>query len=138
MRVLFVSSLCSTPMLPHGSPGNARIMRAMRALTPCRMIIPIHYFPRFLGRWVPKVRKAVSVPSVEIDSEGTELLHPRTMHIPTVGGTVAGALYAASVLPLVRREIESFKPDVLLSAFAYPDGLATVALGSLLGKPTVV
>jgi glycosyltransferase involved in cell wall biosynthesis len=138
MRVLFISSLCSTPLLPHGSPGNARIMRAMRALTPCRMIIPVHYYPRVLGRWVPKVRKSSDVPAVEIDGEGTELLHPRTLHIPTVGKTVSGALYTASLLPLVRREIESFKPDVLLSAFAYPDGTATVALGALLGKPTVV
>src|SRR2546430_2386971 len=77
MRILFVSSLCSTPLLPHGSPGNARIMRAMRALTPCRMIIPVHYYPRVLGRWSPKIRKAAGVPSVEIDPEGTELLHPR-------------------------------------------------------------
>jgi teichuronic acid biosynthesis glycosyltransferase TuaC len=138
MRVLFISSLCSTPLLPHGSPGNARIMRAMRALTPCRMIIPVRYYPSVLGRWSPKVRKAAGVPSVEIDGEGNETLHPRMLHIPTVGRTVAGALYATSLLPLVRRELETFKPDVLLSAFAYPDGTATVALGELLGKPSVV
>lgn len=138
MRVLFISSLCSTPLLPHGSPGNARILRAMRKLAPCRMVIPVRYYPRFLGRWYPKVYKTADVPAVEVDGEGTELLHPRALNIPSVGRTVAGALYAGSLLPLMRREIETFKPDVLLSAFAYPDGTATVALGALFGKPCVV
>jgi teichuronic acid biosynthesis glycosyltransferase TuaC len=137
-RILFVSSLCSTPLLPNRSPGNARILRALRRLVPCRMIIPVRYYPKLAARLKPALQSLIDVPRVEVDDEGTELLHPRMVHLPTVGRSLYGALYAASLYATIRAEIARFRPDVLLSAFAYPDGTAMVALGERFGLPVVV
>jgi glycosyltransferase involved in cell wall biosynthesis len=138
LRILFVSSLCSTPLLPNRSPGNARILRALRRLTPCRMIVPVRYYPAVAARFKPSLRPLIDVPRVEVDGEGDEILHPRMVHIPAVGRSLYGGLYAASLYATVRAEIAHFRPDVLLSAFAYPDGTAMVALGERFGLPVVV
>jgi glycosyltransferase involved in cell wall biosynthesis len=138
MRILFLSSLCSTALLPHRSPGNARILRALRNLAECRAIIPLPWHPGWLARLAPQWRATNSVPRVERDSDGSLIMHPRTLHVPRVGRFLYGALYAASVAPVVRREVARFRPDVILSAWAYPDGTAAVALGRALGVPVVV
>jgi teichuronic acid biosynthesis glycosyltransferase TuaC len=138
VKVLFVSSLCSTPLLPDRSPGNARVLRALRRLVPCRMIVPVRYYPSFAGRLRPALRPLIEVPRVERDGEGTEILHPRVVHVPAVGRSLYGGLYAASLYATLRAEVQRFGPDVLLSAFAYPDGAAMVALGAMLGLPVVI
>jgi teichuronic acid biosynthesis glycosyltransferase TuaC len=138
VKILFVSSLCSTPLLPNRSPGNARILRALRRLVPCRMIVPVRYYPAAAARLRPALRPLIEVPRIERDGEGTEVLHPRIVHIPAVGRSLYGGLYAASLYATVRAEVARFAPDVLLSAFAYPDGTAMVALGAMLGLPVVI
>jgi glycosyltransferase involved in cell wall biosynthesis len=47
------------------------------------------------------------------------------------------ALYTASLYWPLRREIRRFQPDVLLSAWAYPDGTAAAAFGQIFDLPTV-
>ena len=138
MRILFLSSLCSTPLLPHRSPGNARILRALRTLAECRTIVPLPWQPGWLGRWAPHWHTLNAVPAVERDQDGALVLHPRTLHVPRMGRFLYGALYAASVARVVREEVMRFRPDVILSACAYPDGTAAVALGRSLGVPVVV
>jgi teichuronic acid biosynthesis glycosyltransferase TuaC len=138
VKILFVSSLCSTPLLPNQSPGNARILRALRRLAPCRMIVPVRYYPSVAARVRPALRPLIEVPRLERDGEGTEVLHPRVVHVPAVGRSLYGGLYAASLYATVRAEVARFAPDVLLSAFAYPDGTAMVALGAMLGLPVVI
>lgn len=138
MRILFLSSLCSTPLLPHRSPGNARILRALRGVADCRTIIPLPWRPNWLARLTPQWRATSSIPAMERDADGALVLHPRTLYVPRVGRTLYGALYAASLARVVRKEVARFQPDVILSAWAYPDGTAAVALGRALGVPVVV
>ena len=112
-------------------------MRALRRLMPCRMIVPVRYYPAVAAA-SPRASSLIDVPRIEGDGEGTEVLHPRMVHIPAVGRSLYGGLYAASLYTTVRAEVQRFKPDVLLSAFAYPDGTAMVALGAMLGLPVVI
>ena len=127
MKLLFLSSLCSTPLLPNLSPGNARILRALRGLADCRVIIPVPLFPA-----------RNDIPSVEIGLDGSPILHPRTFHIPGVARFLNAVFYTMSVAPLVHAEVARFRPDVILAPWAFPDGTAAVALGKATGVPVVV
>jgi glycosyltransferase involved in cell wall biosynthesis len=130
MKILFLSSLCSTPILPNLSPGNARILRALRAIADCRVIIPVPLFPG-QGR-------RSEIPAMEADYDGSPIFHPRTFHIPGFARFLNAVFYALSVAPMVHAEVASFRPDVILAPWVFPDGTAAVALGQATGVPVVV
>lgn len=139
MRILFLSSLYSTPLAPGRGIANARILHAMRAHADIRVMAPLPWYPRLLARRVDALRAVAAMPRQERDVDGASIVqHPRHLHLPRIGGPLQAGLYAASVLAPLRAEVQRFRPDVLLSAWAYPDGTAAVALGALLGLPTVV
>ena len=137
MRILFLSSLYSTPRAPKQGIPNARILHAMRAHADIRVLAPLPWYPRSLARRVPALRDLAELPEREPDDDGSPVRHPRWLHVPRAGVLQAG-LYAASLWAPVREDVVRFRPDVLLSVWAYPDGTAATALGKLLGLPTVV
>jgi glycosyltransferase involved in cell wall biosynthesis len=132
MKILFLSSLCSTPLLPNLSPGNARILRALRAIADCRVIIPVPMFPTRLAGL------AGEIPAVEVDQDGSLIFHPRTFHIPGVARFLNAAFYVMSVASMVRAQVERFRPDIVLAPWVFPDGTAAVTLGQMVGVPVVV
>jgi teichuronic acid biosynthesis glycosyltransferase TuaC len=139
MRILFLSSLYSTPALPDRSPGNTRILQAMRAYAEISVMAPVPYYPAALVRKRPALRALAEAPLSEVVGEDSPpVLHPRTLHVPFRGRRFYAGLFAASVFVPLAREARRFRPDVLLSAWAYPDGTAAVLLARLLGLPSVV
>ena len=78
-----------------------------------------------------------AIPAREV-IDGISVEHPR---FPTIPGLPAlnAALIAGAVAPgLLRRRARGERWDVLLAAYAYPDGCAGVLLGEALGLPVVV
>ena len=138
MRILFLSSLYRSPLQPQRSIGNARILRAMRAHAEVRVMVPLPWYPSVVAQRYPDLRAIVDVPEIEADEDGSEILHPRTLHLPRVGRPLYAVLYGASMLAPIRAEVRRWKPDALLSAWAYPDGTAAVALGKIFNLPTAV
>ena len=137
MRVLFLSGLYSTPMAPSMGVCNARVLHAMREYADIRVMAPLPWYPGPVVRRNPALRAVAELPSVQRDDDGSIVRHPRRLHVPRFYALHA-ALYAASVLVPVAAEIKRFRPDVLFSAWAYPDGTAATMLGKLFGLPTVV
>lgn len=138
MRILFLSSLYSTPLAPERGIPNARILHAMRAHAEIRVVAPVPWYPPVLARRRPAARALATLPEHEPDDDGSPVWHPRWLHLPRIDRVLQAGLYGASVLGPLREAVARFRPDVLLSAWAYPDGTAASALGKLLGLPTVV
>src|SRR5262249_49337345 len=67
---------------------------------------------------------------------GLAVSHPRTLFIPRLALAAWGPLYAASIAPLLAPYRD--KVDVVLGAWAYPDGFAAVIAARLLRVPCVV
>lgn len=135
-RILFLSSLFSTPCLPERGVGNARIVGAMQRHAPVRILAPLPWYPApFVSAW-PRLREIAAAPTEEL-VDGARVQHPRYAHLPRVGRSLYAALYAASMLTPLRRAVAEYRPDVILTAWAYPDGTAVAALGLVLGLPTV-
>jgi len=98
MRILFLTSLYSTPAQPSRSPPNARIVHAMKRHARVRVVAPLPYYPAALARGRRDIEEIVNVPSAELDIDGEEVLHPRYAHIPKLGRALYPSLYAASLL----------------------------------------
>jgi glycosyltransferase involved in cell wall biosynthesis len=70
--------------------------------------------------------------------DGIEVSYPRFLVIPKVARFLHGWEYFYSIRRAVKREIQDFRPDVILAYFAYPYGFAAVQFGRMLGLPVVI
>ena len=121
---------------PLSAPFNRQQIAALGRRCAVEVLAPIPWFPGagFLSRW-SGAGKLTGVPKTET-IDGLEVAHPRTPYLPRFGHVASAALYGAAVYPEIRKGQGAF--DVLLGTWAYPDGVAAVALGSALRVPTVV
>ena len=136
MRVLIVTQQFPNSRDPLNSPFNRQQFAALARRCEIEVLASIPWFPgaRLFARWSAAGR-LVGVPRHERIA-GLPVAHPRYVHLPRLGHAVAGALYAASLAGAALRR--RGRCDVLLSSFAFPDGVAAVALAKLLGVPAVI
>lgn len=134
MRVVVLTRLYPNALEPLWSPFNKQQFSALARLCDVEVLGVIPWFP---GARLAGERSAAGrlgeVPARE-RIDGVDVAHPRYLFVPKLPGASA-ALYAASLLPSV---LKRRRADVLLGAWAYPDGAATVMLAELLGLPSVV
>lgn len=138
MRILFVSSLYSTPLLPERGIGNARIVRALRAHADIRVISPVPWYPTIAVQRFPALRALAHVPRGELGGDGEAVEHPRVFHVPVAGRALAALFHAASLHVSFTKAVRDFRPEAVVVAPAYPDAAAVVALTSRSRLPTVV
>jgi teichuronic acid biosynthesis glycosyltransferase TuaC len=99
------------------------------------VISPVPYFPRWLriNRW----NKARALPSQERVGDLT-VYRPRYFHLPKIFMPFHGvSMFFGCLLQGLKLNREK-KIDCIDAHFVYPDGLAAVLLGKVLGKPVTV
>jgi teichuronic acid biosynthesis glycosyltransferase TuaC len=135
VRVLAITNLFPNAIDPLWSPFNRQQFAALGRLCEVEVLGTIPWFPG-ATRFMKKSRAArmAAAPSHET-IDGLEVEHPRVLYAPKLPG-LSGALYAASLLPKVMRQ--RGRVDVILGAWAYPDGIGAILLGELLRVPVVV
>jgi glycosyltransferase involved in cell wall biosynthesis len=133
MRVLLITKIFPNAVHPDEAPYNRRQFAALSRYCDVQVLATIPWFPgmRRLSKWPV----GAEAPREEV-MDGLPVRHPRTLYVPRVAPALNGPLYAASVLPEVVRL--GARPDVIVGAFAYPDGHAAVCLGRLLRLPVVI
>jgi teichuronic acid biosynthesis glycosyltransferase TuaC len=136
MRVLVMTKIFPNAAEPLSAPFNRQQIAALGRRCAVEVLAPIPWFPgaRLFSRWSAAGRLGAVPRTDRID--GLEVVHPRTPYLPRFGHVLSAALYGAALYPAVRRRRGAF--DVLLGTWAYPDGVAAVALGNAMGLPTVV
>lgn len=135
MRVLAVTNLFPNSRRPLFSPYNRQQFAALGELCQVDVLATIPWFPgaRLLGKWTVSGRMD-DVPEAE-EIDGLWVQHPRTLYVPRLPA-LSPVLLAGSLLPVVLPY--RGKVDVILGAWAYPDGCAAVALARILGVPAVI
>lgn len=136
LRVLVVTKIFPNAEEPLSSPFNRQQFAALGRRCDVEVLATIPWFPgaRIFRRWSAAGR-LTGVPARDV-IDCLAVRHPRFLFLPRVGHALAGALYAASLAPLVLASYRSV--DVVLGSWAYPDGVAAVALAAMLGVPSVV
>lgn len=102
-----------------------------------RVIAPVPWFPSRHERFGDWARHAQAERTEHRD--GLEVHHPRYLLPPRVGMIVApAALFAASAGMVRRLRADGTGFDLIDGHYVYPDGVAAVALGRLVGRPVVL
>jgi glycosyltransferase involved in cell wall biosynthesis len=139
MRVLIMTKLFPNRAQPGWAPFNRQQFAALSRLPGVQIVDVLATIPWFPGVGLLKGRSLAAglldVPATDTIA-GLPVRHPRTLYLPRIGHAVAGTLHAASLLPRCLRY--RGQVDVLLAAWAYPDGCAAVSLGRALNVPVVV
>ncbi|WP_428261898.1 glycosyltransferase family 4 protein [Haliangium sp.] len=135
MRVLALTSLFPNSQRPLLSPYNRQQFAALGEMCELEVVGPVPWFPgaRLFSRYTVSARMHLVPPVEEIG--GMRVRHPRYLHLPRAIA-LSPLLFGGSLA----REVLRYRGrvDVLLSAWAYPDGCAAIALAQALGVPCVV
>jgi glycosyltransferase involved in cell wall biosynthesis len=136
LRVLAITSIFPNALDPSDAPYNGRQFGELGKLCDVEVLALVPWFPgvRLLGENL-RAAKLASLP-FEWHHAGLPVRHPRVLYVPRVGRQLSGLLYTASLLPEALRRRR--RVDIVLGAFAYPDGWAAVALARAMGVPAVV
>src|ERR1043165_2169176 len=136
MRVLVMTKIFPNAAEPLSAPFNRQQIAALGRRCDVEVLAPIPWFPaaRMFSRWSGAGR-LTDVPDHETIDD-LPVTHPRTPYLPRFGHVLSAVLYGAALYPAVRRRRGAF--DVLLGTWAYPDGVAAVALGRAMKLPTVI
>lgn len=133
LRVLLVTKIFPNAIHPDEAPYNRRQFAALSRYCDVQVLATIPWFP--MASKLTKWPVGTDAPREEV-IDGLPVRHPRFLYMPKIAPILNGPLYAASMLGEVLRLTP--RPDVIVGAFAYPDGFAAVCLGRLLGVPAVV
>ena len=139
MKLLTFSSLFPNAVRPnHGIFVETRLRYLLASgKAESRVVAPVPWFP-FKNERFGDYAAFAQVPDEEV-RYGIQVQHPRYVLIPKVGMTLAPALMAAAVKPVIGRIIdEGYDFDVLDAHYFYPDGVAAVKLGKYFNKPVTV
>jgi teichuronic acid biosynthesis glycosyltransferase TuaC len=136
LRVLAITKIFPNAAEPLSAPFNRQQFAALAKRCRLEVMGTIPWYPGagLLARW-SSAGKLARVPRRET-IDGVEVTHPRTLFLPRLAHSTWGPLYAASIAPHLARY--RGKVDVVLGAWAYPDGFASVIAARLLGVPCVI
>ncbi len=122
----------------HGVFVENRLRHLIGAgLARARVLAPVPWFPsraKVFGAWA----RHAAAPSHEI-RHGITVDHPRFVAIPRVGMRIApDLLYRAARPALAAMLAAGHQVDAIDAHYAYPDGVAAIALGRHFGLPVVI
>ncbi len=134
MRVLGLTHLYPNPLNPHLATFNRHLFRALGVRNAVRVIAPIP--------WTGEVRARRKGATLSTDRcaelDGLAVDHPRFYFPPKILQWTYGPLFVRSVQRVFRQRVTEFRPDLVYSTWAYPDGWAAVRLARRAGLPVVI
>lgn len=132
MRILVSTGLFPNRLNPQRGIYILRQAVALRRYAQIRVIAPVPYVPAWMswGQYGGLSR----IPSRD-RIEDIDVSYPRYFVVPKLLRFHHGVLVAASMLPCFRRVVREFRPDAVITFFAYPYGYATVHLARMFGLP---
>ena len=133
MRILTLSTVFPNVRQPAFGVFVAERMRRVARHCDVSVVAPVPWFPG--NGWIRPHWSGV--PATE-GEEGFRVYHPRVLCVPRYAKWTDGALYAASLLPILARLRRRFPFDLIDAHFVYPDGLAAALLGAVFRVPVVI
>ena len=133
MRILAFTQLYPTPLQQALSPFNRQQFAELARMHELRVIRPIPWQIAMMQRLRGQALE------VQPPTNGSiKVQYPTYYYFPRFRTDLFGPCLESSVRRSVERTIESYRPDVLLTSWAHPDGWATLQFGRRAGLPVVL
>ena len=132
MRVLFFSNEFPSPGRPRRASFNLAMCQALMATNEVQVVSPIGW------------REKPSRPTTKLQSAsagqmgGIPVVYPRFYYTPLVNRGLYHHFMWHSVRRALMERMAEFRPDVVLSYWAHPDGAVATKAARLAGVPSVV
>jgi teichuronic acid biosynthesis glycosyltransferase TuaC len=139
VRIVTFTTLYPSERRPqHGIFVETRLRKLVESgAVEARVVAPCPWFP-FTSPGFGQYAEFARTPRRE-ERFGLRVDHPRYPLLPKIGMSSAPLALFAAMLPLLRRQINEGQDFDLIDAhYFYPDGVAAVMLGQVLGRPVVV
>ncbi len=133
MRILALTQLYPTPLQQTLAPFNRQQFAELSRLHELKIIRPVPW-PIAALQWM----RGQSIGTGPETTGGVAVQYPTYYYLPRVRTDLFGPCFESSVRKPVERMIASFRPDVLLTSWAHPDGWATLRFGRRAGLPVVL
>lgn len=135
MRVLAMTSLFPNPYQPNMWSPNRQQLRWLAERVTVDVIAPLPWTTERTGR---KRDGNLLAQGRKRQLDNLTVDHPRYWFPPGILRGSYGRYYRWSVKKTFARHVSEFKPDVVFTQWAYPDGWAAVKLGHASGLPVVL
>lgn len=132
MRILLVTGDFPNPLQAGRGTFNAQMARALARRHDVVVIAPVPW----RDEW--RLRKKTRIAERVRAFEGMEVHHPRYIYPPGMLRTAYAWFMWRSVASTVRRVLERFTPDVVVSYWLHPDGAVAIRAAARAGVPAVV
>ena len=133
VRILAVTHQFPTPLQPTFASYNRQQFAELSRMHELRVIRPVPWTIAaskwVQGQWMG--RGPFAVGSIEVQ-------YPVFYYSPRFGSHLYGQFFEASVRGLVERVVERYRPDVILTSWAHPDGWAAARLAERARLPVVL
>jgi glycosyltransferase involved in cell wall biosynthesis len=135
LRILAMTNLFPNPYQPNKWGPNCRQLQILAKRTPVRVIVPLPWTTEVLGkrRHGDLLGRSRQAHLGELQADYGRYWFP-----PGIFRRRYGAWYHWSVRPLFQRVVREWKPDLIFTHWAYPDGWAAVKLGHAAGLPVIL
>lgn len=133
-KILLFSTVFPNAAQPHHGIFVRERMRGLPGDVEVRVVAPTPWFP-FISGLRPGFRPTVPA---EESQDGVPVFHPRFLSFPGIFKCLDGLLLFLWTFPLLRRLHREHRFDAIDAHFTYPEGLAAVLAGKLLGIPVVL
>lgn len=135
MRVLAMTSLFPNPYQPNKWSPNQQQLRWLAERVPVDVIAPLPWTSELKG----KQRDGnLMLEGRQRRLGNLNIEHPRFWFLPGMLRGSSGRFYHWSVRKTFEKHVSEFKPDIVFTQWAYPDGWAAVKLGHAAGLPVVL
>lgn len=135
MRILALTNLYPNPLQPQRGQFNRQQFRAIAATAAVRVISPVSWVDELGERWRSGRRLEADR---QVDCDGLHVAHPRYVYTPKVLRGRHGQFFRWSIRPAFDRAVEEFRPDLVYTCWAYPDGWASIDLARRRRLPVVI
>jgi glycosyltransferase involved in cell wall biosynthesis len=134
MRILALTNLYPNPYQPHRATFNRQHLRLLAADHAVAVIAPILWTDELALRR----GRARLAANRRVTFDGITVYHPSYIYPPKVLRNLYGHFFRESVRHTFERAVAAFRPDLIYTPWAYPDGWAAVELGRRAGLPVVI
>ncbi len=133
MRILVLTNLYPRPHHETLAPFNRQQFHALVPEHEVRIIAPVS--------WTEEIRDRLhgrGTISPRLTDDGVTVEHPLFFFPPKIVPHLYGTFFLQSVRNAFRRAVREFRPDLILAAWAHPDGWAAVKLAREAKLPCVI